>query len=84
MNQESLDKILAEHGIEPGEMTYSLTKSIMALIVDSRVRELESLLDEHQQNSQDMERANPGFSFEVVPADVMYDRIKELKERGRA
>jgi hypothetical protein len=48
---------------------------------EARIDELEKLTDE-QMNSQDWERANPGYSVEMVEATKIYDRLAELTKGG--
>lgn len=56
---------------------------IEALVAAETTKANKALLEsltEHQIDSQDLQRSTPGFSHEVIPASVVYDRIKELEE----
>lgn len=57
------------------------TKAQILALLSTSQREAEvSLLNEltdSQIDSQDLERSTPGFSHEVIPASVIYDKLKQ-------
>lgn len=67
-----------KHGITREEFEEALNLYIEERERLARIGELKRLTD-HQQNTQDMEREQPGYSFEVVSVTPIYDRIKELE-----
>lgn len=55
-----------------------LKTALTTLITKQVIERLTKLTDDHQIDSQDLQRQNPGYSTEVIPASAVYDLINQL------
>lgn len=83
MPDKELRQRITDICFENGGVTKPMVDKLEALLSTSQREAEVSLLNEltdSQINSQDLEWSTPGFSHEVIPASVIYDKLKQLTD----